>query len=348
MKKFSRLLALLLALALLGLSLCACGAADSKSTQAAVYYANTTAAEAPAEMKLEELEEEVAVEEAVADSAAFATTTEVTEAGAMDASATDVSSKIIYSADLLAQTTDFDAAIATLDAQIASFGGFIERSDVNGDTNYDENGVARIVNRWAYYVIRVPAARFEEFLRQTEGIGNVTSLSRYAENVTSQYTDYEARLSSLRTQEERLLSMLEKSEDVESLIALEQRLSDVRYELESIERNLKNLDMQISYSTVTLNLEEVEIYTPSVPVQRSFGEKLADALSSGWNRFVRNIQYFCIDLVSMLPGLVLFVLIVLVCFLGVRKLLRRAKTRREKKAAAKAAPQEDTQDPDTK
>lgn len=345
MKKFSRLLALLLALALLGLSLCACGAADSKSTEAAAYYSNTTAAETPAEMKLES---EMAEEEAVADSAAFATTTEVTEAGAMDAAVTDVSSKIIYSADLLAQTTDFDAAIATLDAQIASFGGFIERSDVNGDTNYDENGVARIVNRWAYYVIRVPAARFEEFLRQTEGIRNVTSLSRYAENVTSQYTDYEARLSSLRTQEDRLLSMLEKSEDVESLIALEQRLSDVRYELESIERNLKNLDMQISYSTVTLNLEEVEIYTPSVPVQRSFGEKLADALSSGWNRFVRNIQYFCIDLVSMLPGLILLVLIVLVCFLGGRKLVRRAKTRREKKAAAKAAPQEATQNPDTK
>ena len=46
------------------------------------------------------------------------------------------------------------------------------------------------------------------------------------------YTDYEARLSSLNTQEERLLDMLSKSEDVETLIALEQRLSDVRYEIE--------------------------------------------------------------------------------------------------------------------
>ena len=59
------------------------------------------------------------------------------------------------------------------------------------------------------------------------------------------YTDYEARLSSLNTQEERLLDMLSKSEDVETLIALEQRLSDVRYEIESIERSLRNYDMQI-------------------------------------------------------------------------------------------------------
>lgn len=349
MKKLSRLLAALLALALLGMMLCACGASESKSADnaAAVTYA-TTSAEAPAEMKLET--EEAAVEEVDMElsSSAFSTAADVTESGAADTSLQDVSSKIIYSADLIAQTTDFDAAISALEQQITAFGGFIERSDVNGDTNYDENGVASVVNRWAYYVIRVPANRFEDFLHQTEGLGNVTSLSRYAENVTSQYTDYEARLSSLRTQEERLLSMLEKSEDVESLIALEQRLSDVRYELESIERNLKNLDMQISYSTVTLNLEEVEIYTPTVAVQRTFGEKLSDALSTGWRRFVRNIQYFCIDFVTMLPGIVLFALIVLVGIFVVKKVLRGQKSRREKKSAAKAAPQPDAQNPDTK
>lgn len=343
MKKLSRLLAALLALTLLALSLCACGASESKSADnAAVTY--TTAAEAPAEMKFET--EEAAVEEVDMElgGSAFSTAADVTESGAADTSSQDVSSKIIYSADLIAQTTDFDAAISALEQQITASGGFIERSDVNGDTNYDENGVASVVNRWAYYVIRVPANRFEDFLHQTEGLGNVTSLSRYAENVTSQYTDYEARLSSLRTQEERLLSMLEKSEDVESLIALEQRLSDVRYELESIERSLKNLDMQISYSTVTLNLEEVEIYTPTAPVQRTFGEKLSDALSTGWRRFVRNVQYFCIDLVTMLPGLVLFALLVLVGIFVVKKVLRRQKSRREKKAAAKASPQPDSQD----
>ena len=154
--------------------------------------------------------------------------------------------------------------------------------------------------------------------------------------MTSQYTDYEARLSSLRTQEERLLSMLEKSEDVESLIALEQRLADVRYELESIERNLKNLDLQISYSTITLNLQEVEIYTPTVPVQRSFGEKLSSAFSDGWRSFVRGLQYFCIDLALMLPGLVLFLLIVFALFLLVRKIVRKMKARRDAKKEAPA------------
>ena len=333
MKKI-RILAILLAVALLALSLTACASGKSAQNASSADSVMTTetasapAAEAP-------MEEYVEAEEAKADGSAFSTTAnDVTEDAAPEADAADAASKIIYSANLQAQTTDFDAAIAALDKQIAAFGGFIERSDISGDTQYNSDGTTSVVNRWADYTIRVPAAKFEEFLRQTEGLGNVTSVSRYAENVTSQYTDYEARLSSLRTQEERLLAMLEKSEDVESLIALEQRLADVRYELESIERNLRNLDLQISYSTVNLYLEEVEIYTPTVSVQRTFSEKLSDAFSDGWTGFVRGLQYFCLGLASSLPGLVLFVLIVLAIFLIVRKILRTVKQRRAAKEAA--------------
>ena len=340
MKKYTRLLAVLLALGLLALSLTACASSSKYATETAASVSNSASYaydSAPMEEPAATMTEEAAeFEEMKSENGALSMTTEVTQDEAPEAASTDVASKIIYSANLSAQTTDFDAAIAKLDAQIASFGGFIERSDINGDTRYNDDGTTSVINRWAYYTIRVPAARFEEFLHQTEGIGNVTSISRYAENVTSQYTDYEARLSSLRTQEERLLSMLEKSEDVESLIALEQRLADVRYELESIERNLKNLDLQISYSTITLNLQEVEIYTPTVPVQRSFGEKLSSAFSDGWRSFVRGLQYFCIDLALMLPGLVLFLLIVFALFLLVRKIIRKTKARRDAKKEAPA------------
>ena len=339
MKKTLRILALLLAAAIITLSITACAAKSqsydtSMAFSGAGDYNRETPMEAPQtqEMKAEEAE----MVEYASDNDALAMTTEVTEDGAPEAASSDVASKIIYSADLSAQTTDFDTAIAALDKQIASFGGFIERSDIYGDTRYNDDGTTSVINRWAYYTIRVPAARFEQFLHQTEGLGNVISLSRYAENVTSRYTDYEARLSSLRTQEERLLSMLEKSEDVESLIALEQRLADVRSELESSERNLKNLDLQISYSTVTLSLQEVEVYTPTVPVQRTFGEKLSSAFSDGWKSFVRGLQYFVLDLAMMLPGLVLFVLIVAALVLIVKKTVRKVKAKRAAQKAASA------------
>ena len=346
MKKNTRLLAVLLVLTMLALTFTACAssskmAAYEQSAPEASYDTaswETSSVEAPAATANEDFKMEEPAEEAEYEEGALATTTAVTQDEAPEAAATDVASKIIYSADLSAQTTDFDTAISTLDAQIAAFGGFIERSDVNGDTRYNNDGTTSIINRWAYYTIRVPASRFEEFLHQTEGIGNVTSVSRYAENVTSQYTDYEARLDSLRTQEERLLAMLEKSEDVESLIALEQRLADVRYELESIERNLRNLDLQISYSTINLNLQEVEVYTPTVPVRRTFGQKLSDSLSDGWTGFARGVQNVILSLASALPALVLLAVIVIAVIAGI-------KTARKKRKAKFTAQQEPPQDP---
>ena len=193
---------------------------------------------------------------------------------------------------------------------------------------------------FARRAVRIPCDHFESFLHETEGFGNVTSTSRDAQNVTSAYTDYEARLSSLNTQEERLLDMLAKSEDVETLIALEQRLSDVRYEIESIERNLRNYDMQIKYSTVNLDLREVEVYTPTVPVRRTFGQKLADSLSDGWNGFTRGIQNVILGLASALPALILLAVIIAAVIVCIKK---ARKKRKAKKAAQDPTPPQDPQ-----
>ena len=342
MKK-SRILALVLILVLLTSAFSGCAAKSaSYDSSAYVYPQEAPMMEAKAEEAYWPEEpaayEMPAYEEAEAES--IVTSGTAGEPVEYDESVADFTAKIIYSANVSLQSTEFDKAVSTLDQMIASMGGFVESSNVYGDTCYNDDGTTRIINRWAYYTARVPAKNFEAFLTQTSGIGNVISTSRNAENVTSQYTDYEARLSSLNTQEERLLAMLEKAEDVDTLVALEARLGDVRYEIESIERNLRNLDMQISYSTVSISLQEVEIYTPTAPVTRTFGEKLSDALSDGWRSFTWDFQYFFLDLASALPGLILFIVFALIIFFIVRRIVRKAKA---KKAAGEtdAAPKQE-------
>ena len=206
--------------------------ADSASMDSSYY--NSTQEAAAEEKPMEAMEEPAAEEEFSYDTVA------TTEAGSgaaetpePDDSVADYTAKIIYTASVSIETTEFDKAVAALESQVQKIGGFVESSNVTGDTQYNSDGTTSIVNRWAYYTVRIPCEQFEAFLHETEGFGNVTSTSRDAQNVTSAYTDYEARLSSLNTQEERLLDMLSKSEDVETLIALEQRLSDVRYEIEA-------------------------------------------------------------------------------------------------------------------
>lgn len=249
----------------------------------------------------------------------------------------DFAEKIIYSGYVTIETTAFDSAVAALEQTVAELGGFIQDASVDGRSVRRADGSTAVVDRWANYTVRIPAARFNDFLSRTGSIGNVTSTSRSAENVTSQYTDYQARLDSLTIQEERLLDMLEQSGELDSLIALEERLSEVRYEIESIERSLRNLDQRLSYSTVTLNIQEVEVYTPTATITRSFGEKLGDALHDGWNGFVRGLQNLVLVLAAALPALVLLAAIAVVVVLIVRRSVRRSRAARQAQPEAHAA-----------
>ena len=335
-----RILALALSLLLLAALLTGC-TAGSKSLSADTASSSAASADWNAEPAADALlYEQSAPEEAEMawdDTADTGFTTSTAGNAELDAgdiqSPSDDTAKLIYSANISAETTAFDDAVARIEAMVKTYQGFIERSDVYGSTRYRDDGTTTVVDRHASYTLRIPADQFEAFLSETSSVGNVLSVNRYVENVTSTYTDYEARLSSLRTQEERLLAMLEKSEDVDSLIALEQRLADVRYETESIERNLRNLDLQVRYSTVSLELDEVELYTPTVAVQRTFGEKLSDAFSDGWRSFGRSLQRFVLDLTEALPTLLLLAVLAVVILVLVRRCIKKSRAKRAVKQA---------------
>ena len=310
----------------------ACGATSQASMDMTM--------ETPAAAPMEESKMEMAMEPEEESVVEYVTSSSIQDSDAMAVEPVqDFSEKIIYSGHVNLETTDFDAAIAALDRAVREYGGFVQDSSVDGWSRDNGDGTFTVMDRSANYVVRIPCAKFDAFMAMTNGIGNVTSSSRTAENVTSQYTDYEARLSSLNTQEERLLAMLEKSEDLESLITLEQRLSEVRYEIESIERNLRNLDQRLAYSTVTLWLQEVEVYTPTVTVQRTFGEKLSDAFADGWRGFVRGLQGFVLWLAESLPSLVVLAVIAG----GVVLVIVRIRKRAKRKAKVQTEKQENDQ-----
>lgn len=318
-------IALLLCLLLLGAMLAGCGAKSEESLT--MDSAASTAAGAPVEMPEEEIMyEEAATEEAVAQTTADLGMT-ATTASAEPETITDIGEKIIYSADLYLETTEFDRALAELDAMVTEVGGYVQQSSVDGSTRYNDDGTTSVVDRYAYYTIAVPSGKFESVLSKTGEIGNVISQQRYAENISSQYTDTEARVESLEVQEERLLAMMKETTDIESLIALEARLAEVTYEIESYQRTLNDWDRRVAYSTLYISLQEVEIYTPTVPVTRTFSERLGDAFSDGWSSFGRSVQGFVLGLAELLPVLILLGVVTAAVLIIVRRARRNKKKR---------------------
>jgi hypothetical protein len=291
MKK--RMLAFLLVLLLILLS--ACGAASSAADKAPM----TTAAPA------------AAGEDMLYSSYSGGNTDGNTDGSAAASGALD-KEKIIYSADARVESLDFDASVASVYDLIDRTGSFLESSEVAGN-NYSSSGYKS--GRTANFVIRVPRESFQELTDSLSTLGNVPYRKIYTENITADYFDTESRLNAYRTEEERLLAMLEKAETVEDMLNIEDRLSQVRYNIESLTSTLMNWDSLISYSTVTLQITEVSDYTENTPVQQTYWQKIVDAFGGSLEGIASFFKWLLIALIAILPILVVVGIILAVVFL---------------------------------
>ena len=328
MKKF---VSLLLALLML-LTLCACGESKSAASgapradyDANGYYLAKEEAAMPAEEPM------AAYDEAYGLSA----TAVQTAPGGSDAPS-QRPGKIIYSSNVQVETTDFEGTLAKLDKMVADFGGWVESSSVSG-SNYADRSRGSVSRRSASFTLRIPSERFQELMSSLSDLGNVPYSHIYSENVTAQYYDVQARLTAYTAQEQRLLEMMELAETVEDVIILEDRLTEVRYRIESLQSSLNNWDRQVSFSSVYLDISEVQEYSPEPQVQPSYGERLSRALKSGWKDFTDFCQDLLLLIAESLPGLILFAAVITAVVLAVR---RRRKARRAARAPkpSKAAP----------
>lgn len=226
--------------------------------------------------------------------------------------------KVIKTANLNLQTLDFDAFATALDQKISETGAYLQYADVSGTDYYGGR-------KYANYTIRVPEANLDLFLAGVEGIATVTSKTLGEEDVTLSYVDTEARITALEIEQERLLELLEKAENLDSIILLEERLSEVRYSIESYKSKLRTYDDKITYSTVRIYVYEVTRVTEKEP------ETVWERIQTGWSDTMYDIstgaQDFLVWAVVNLPYLVFWgmVLVVLVVALKKKKAKRKAK-----------------------
>jgi hypothetical protein len=228
--------------------------------------------------------------------------------------------KIIYSYSATVETTKFDETLGTLNTMLGQYGAFIETSYVSGSKyGYDSF-------RSASYVIRVPVKNFAALTGGLDTLGNVYNENTTSENITAQFTDTESRLNTYRTEESRLLSMLDKADTVEDMITIEARLSDVRYQIESLTSMLRNWQNEVDYSTVTLYINEVEELTDQLPTQRTYWEKIGDGFTATLKGIGDFFKAFLMVIIVASPVLLILAVIAVVVIVLIRKSTRKKKT----------------------
>jgi hypothetical protein len=236
----------------------------------------------------------------------------------------DADSKLIRQASVSIQTIDFPAAIAALDALTTSMGGYYESAQTQGGGYYDANA-----QRYATYTVRVPKDNCDAFLDATGDIGHVVSSSESSTDVGDQYYDTELRLKTLQTKQERLLALMEKADLMEDIIALENSLSDVQYEIEQLTSTLKRYDGLVDFASITVQVNEVIKLSDAPGEADSLGERLAAAFTNGFSDFGTALGNFTVWIAYHFIGTIIFAAVVAVAVIAGRRFYRRQGNRND-------------------
>ena len=236
-----------------------------------------------------------------------------------------VERKLIRNVSMNLETREFDALTKSISDAVTFFGGYIEQADVSGNSLYWSGERS---SRYSNITARIPENKLDAFLTEVSGQGNVTYKNESVQDVTLQYTDITSRKKTLQMEQERLWELLEKAESVDAVIALEARLSEVRYQLESIESQLRTLDNQIVYSTVYLSIQEVQVLTSTDP--DTIPVRIQKGLSRTFNTLKISSVDFLVWFISSLPILAVFAVLVFIAVIILKKPLKRRKTRKQK------------------
>ncbi len=312
-----RIKAIALYLLLISLILTACGGASDKT---AVMMTQSPVAMAPAaggagvNYKEDSIYEET---EIAMDAVNMESGSSLATSGGITPQE-NIGRKLIRTIHLDVETDTFDVLLDKLQEQIEALNGYVEQSDISGHSIQYENS-----RRRAHMTVRIPSTKLDQFVTSMEENSNITNKSETTTDITLKYSDLESRKKSLTIEQDRIWALLEKADTLEAVIALEERLSEIRYELESMESKLRVYDNQVDYSTVYLNISEVKVYTPTAPA--TIGERI----QKGFTRNIENMKDASIDfivwLASSTPLLIPLLGIIFVLIIVIRKFISKKK-----------------------
>lgn len=142
----------------------------------------------------------------------------------------------VFSADLELVVASVEQSRSQIIAVVEAAGGYVESS------------------REDFLVVRVPAESFDATLESIESAGDVRSRFVSTADVTDQYADLEARLRIAETSRERLLQLLERTEDADERVAILREIRRLTEEIERLRSALESLSQLVRYSRITVQL----------------------------------------------------------------------------------------------
>ena len=228
--------------------------------------------------------------------------------------------KMIYSADIDLETTEFEKAMADLTELVEHNAGYFEERSISGYTSD---------YRYASLTIRIPAERFDSFCTKAGDVCHTVRMNTAQENVSQSYYDVASRLDTAKTKLARLQELLAKAENMTDIITIEDAISDTEQTIDYLSGNLRGYDNLVDYATVRISVREVYRYSGTKDAPVTLGEKLSNAFSAGLESVVDLLEGIVVFLAYSWLWLLMLAVIAVVVII----LVRRGKKRRQVKKA---------------
>ncbi|MGE7764007.1 DUF4349 domain-containing protein [Peribacillus sp. NPDC096540] len=197
---------------------------------------------------------------------------------------------VIHQAQLRLKVKNLEKTQMKIERKAKEYGGYIVESNVYRE---DEEMVEGTIT------VRVPEDRFQAFLVDTEGqASEVVERNVTGQDVTEQYVDLKARLKSKRAVEERLLAFMKDAKKTEDLLKISSDLATVQEEIEQLVGQIKYLENQTSFSTVTISLSQDQIIVPGIDNKEL----------NTWERTKKQFATSANFLLKAFSGLIVFIL----------------------------------------
>jgi hypothetical protein len=241
--------------------------------------------------------------------------------------------QMVARASIALVVANADEAVRSIETIMQDVGGFISTANLYNQYSGDTPVLAGNVT------LRVPAEALEQTMTRLEGLAlQVGSRTITREDVTDQYTDLDAQLRNLQATEEELRAMLTEVREKpnatpEDILAVHNRLTEIRGQIEQVQGRKNMLDNLIGLSTIEVSLSPD---AASLPVVET-GWRPAAEFRSATRSLVSGLQTLGTALiwfvVAVVPVLLLIALPFVLLFFIARGIYNR---RRRRKAAATA------------
>ena len=151
--------------------------------------------------------------------------------------------------------------------------------------DYEQAGTNQYNISLSFSVTASNYPQVERYLRDyaPQHKGQLLGFTESVQDVTNDYIDTQSRLTNLRAEQARLLDLQSKAQTLGDIITVQNKLTDVEGQIESIESHIKALNNQVTYYTINIVLQPIAVATPPSPPTATgwnLGQVLHDAFAS--------------------------------------------------------------------